>query len=31
VLALQRENENVSFPVEEFDGGSVSMLSVKIG
>ncbi len=31
VLALQRENEEVSFPVEGFDGGSVSMLSVKIG
>ena len=31
VLALQREHEKVSFPVEGFDGGSVSMLSVKIG
>jgi 4,5-DOPA dioxygenase extradiol len=31
VLALQRENEKVTFPVEGFDGGSVSMLSVKIG
>ena len=31
VLALQRENEKVSFPVEGFDGGSVSMLSVKLG
>ena len=31
VLALQRENDEVSFPVEGFDGGSVSMLSVKIG
>jgi len=31
VIALQRENDDVSFPVEGFDGGSVSMLSVKIG
>ena len=31
VLALQRENEKVTFPVEGFDGGSVSMLSIKIG
>ncbi|MEP6900457.1 MAG: 4,5-DOPA dioxygenase extradiol [Actinomycetota bacterium] len=31
VLALQRENEKVSFPVEGFDGGSISMLSVQIG
>jgi len=31
VLALQREGEPVTFPVEGFDGGSVSMLSVKIG
>ena len=31
VLALQREGDSVSFPVEGFDGGSVSMLTVKIG
>ena len=31
VLALQREGDEVSFPVEGFDGGSVSMLTVKIG
>ena len=31
VMALRREGEQVSFPVEGFDGGSVSMLSVKIG
>ena len=31
VLAQQREGDEVSFPVEGFDGGSVSMLSVKIG
>lgn len=31
ILALQREGEKVSFPTEGFDGGSISMLSVKIG
>ena len=31
VLAQQRDGDKVSFPVEGFDGGSVSMLSVKIG
>ncbi len=31
ILALQREGETASFPVEGFDGGSISMLSVKIG
>jgi len=31
ILALEREDENVSFPVEGFDGGSISMLSVQIG
>ena len=31
VIAQQREGEQVSFPVEGFDGGSVSMLSVQIG
>ena len=31
VIAMQRESDEVNFPVEGFDGGSVSMLSVKIG
>jgi 4,5-DOPA dioxygenase extradiol len=31
VLALQREDDEISFPVEGVDGRSVSMLSVKIG
>jgi len=31
VLAQQREGEAVSFPVEGFDGGSISMLSIRIG
>ena len=31
ILALQKEDEKVSFPVEGFDGGSISMLSVQIG
>jgi 4,5-DOPA dioxygenase extradiol len=31
VLAQHRANEPVSFPVEGFDGGSVSMLAVQIG
>lgn len=31
VLGLQDEGERVSFPVEGFDGGSISMLSVQIG
>jgi 4,5-DOPA dioxygenase extradiol len=31
VIALRRESDEVSFPVEGFDGGSISMLSVKIG
>jgi 4,5-DOPA dioxygenase extradiol len=31
ILALQKEGEKVSFPVEGFDGGSISMLSVQIG
>ena len=30
-LALQEQGEPVSFPVEGFDGGSVSMLTVRIG
>jgi len=31
VIALQRDGESVSFPVSGFDGGSVSMLTVRIG
>lgn len=31
VIAQQTEGDEVSFPVEGFDGGSVSMLTVKIG
>jgi 4,5-DOPA dioxygenase extradiol len=31
VIALRREGEEVSFPVEGFDGGSISMLTVRIG
>jgi 4,5-DOPA dioxygenase extradiol len=31
VLALRREGEAVSFPVEGADGGSISMLSIRIG
>ncbi|NOT48026.1 MAG: 4,5-DOPA dioxygenase extradiol [Acidobacteria bacterium] len=31
VLALQRPGDKVSFPVEGFDGGSISMLSVRVG
>jgi len=31
VIALQKIDEPVSFPVEGFDGGSVSMLAVKVG
>ena len=31
VIAQQSGGEHVSFPVEGFDGGSISMLSVKIG
>jgi 4,5-DOPA dioxygenase extradiol len=31
ILALQREGEKVSFPVEGFDGGSISMTTVQIG
>ncbi len=30
-LALQRTGEKVSFPVEGFDGGSISMLAVQLG
>ena len=31
VLAQRRDDEPVTFPVEGFDGGSVSMLGVRIG
>jgi 4,5-DOPA dioxygenase extradiol len=31
VLALQRDGDEISFPVKGVDGRSVSMLSVKIG
>jgi 4,5-DOPA dioxygenase extradiol len=31
VLALRRTEDEVSFPVEGFDGGSISMTSVQIG
>ena len=31
VIAQQREGEMISFPVEGFDGGSVSMLTVRVG
>ena len=31
IIALRREGEQVSFPVKGFNGGSISMLAVKIG
>lgn len=31
ILGMQREDDAVSFPVEGFDGGSISMTSVQIG
>jgi 4,5-DOPA dioxygenase extradiol len=31
VLALRRDDDEVTFPVEGFDGGSVSMLTVRVG
>jgi len=31
VIALRREGEPVSFPVEGVDGGSVSMLTIQFG
>lgn len=31
VVALRRKDEPISFPVEGFDGGSISMLSVQLG
>lgn len=30
-IALQEEDDSITFPVEGFDGGSVSMLTVQIG
>ena len=31
ILGLRRESDAVSFPVAGFDGGSISMLTVRIG
>jgi hypothetical protein len=31
VLALRRPGETVAFPVDGFDGGSVSMTTVQVG
>jgi 4,5-DOPA dioxygenase extradiol len=31
VIALRRKGDDVSFPVEGFDGGSISMLTVQMG
>ncbi len=31
VIALQQEGDTVAFPVEGFDGGSISMTAVQIG
>lgn len=31
VMGLRREGETVTFPVEGFDGGSISMLTVQLG
>lgn len=31
VIALRREGETMSFPVEGFDGGSISMLTIQVG
>jgi hypothetical protein len=31
VLAQRRRDEPVTFPVEGFDGGSVSMLGLRVG
>jgi len=31
IVALQKKEAPVSFPVEGFDGGCVSMLAVKVG
>jgi len=31
IIALQRKDERISFPVEGVDGGSISMLAVQVG
>src|SRR6185369_14041881 len=31
ILALRRTDDELTFPVEGMDGGSISMLSVKVG
>ncbi len=31
ILALRKADDTISFPVEGFDGGSISMLSVRVG
>ena len=31
VIALRREDDELTFPIEGMDGGSISMLSVKVG
>jgi 4,5-DOPA dioxygenase extradiol len=31
IIAMRREGESVGYPVEGFDGGSISMLAVQIG
>ncbi|MDD2899182.1 MAG: 4,5-DOPA dioxygenase extradiol [Desulfuromonadaceae bacterium] len=31
ILGLRREDEQINFPIEGFDGGSMSMLSVRVG
>ena len=31
ILGLRKKDEQASFPVEGFDGGSMSMLSVRVG
>ena len=31
VLGLRKTNEQITFPIQRVDGGSVSMLAVKIG
>jgi 4,5-DOPA dioxygenase extradiol len=31
VLGVQQPDESVSFPIEGIDGGSISMLTVRVG
>ncbi len=31
VIALRRQHDKISFPVEGFDGGSISMLTIQVG